>query len=128
MYGTLRTIHTGLGYLVFLAVLVGAIMAWNDGRKARKPALSRASGLMILIDVHVTVGIVLYVVGRGWEFAPLVAWLHPALALAALGVGHAGLARARRAKDAASADAGIARALIAVLVLVTAAIGVASAA
>jgi hypothetical protein len=128
MYGTIRSIHNWLGYAVFLVVLVVTVLAWVDARRGSKPAISRASRTMILLDVHVTIGIVLYVLGEWWTQAatPLVTYLHPALAIAALGVGHAAISRARRAPDAAAADRGIARGFLLVLVLITAAIGVAS--
>lgn len=128
MYPTIETIHTYLGYAVFLVVLVVVVRAWIDAVRGTKPALGRARTTMILLDVHVTVGIVLYVVGSWWTQgdAPLIAYLHPAIAIAALGVGHASLARARRAANAAAADRGLAIGLTLVLVLVTAAIGVAS--
>ncbi|MEY3019350.1 MAG: hypothetical protein RLZZ272_334 [Actinomycetota bacterium] len=128
MYGTIRTVHQWLGYAVFLVVLVVAVLAWIGSRRSTKPALPRARTTMVLLDVHVTIGIVLYAVGAWWAEgdAPLVAYVHPTLAIAALGVGHAALARARRADNAAAADRGLAVGFTIVLVLITAAIGVAS--
>lgn len=122
MGSTLTTVHTYLGYFVVVAVLVAAVLAL---RGPSVPPVSRTSSLtMVLLDVHVTLGIVLYVVVDGWAFGALVAYVHPALALAALGVGHAALARARRSSSARVAGTG----LLGALVLVVAAVGVASAA
>lgn len=119
---TLTSIHTLLGYLVVLVVLVAAVAAL---RAPAEPPVTRLSSLtMVLLDVHVTLGIVLYVVVDAWTYGSLVAYVHPTLALAALGVGHAALARARRSASARTAGTG----LLGALVLVVAAVGVASAA
>lgn len=129
MAGAIRSIHEWLGYAVFLLVVVTVVLAWRDGRRGAALAAGRASVTMILVDVHVTVGIVLYVLLRTWEQSanPLVAYLHPLLAIAALGVGHAGLARARRASSGRAANAVIVRAFGLALVLIAGAIGVVSA-
>jgi hypothetical protein len=106
MATTLRTVHSNLGYLVVLVVLVAAAVAL---RAPAQPPVSRLSSLtMVLLDVHVTIGIVLYVVGAYWTSDDaLLAYAHPLLAVAALGVGHAGLARARRAGSARVAGQGL---------------------
>ena len=77
---------------------------------------------MVLLDIHVSVGIVLYVVGQWWGADLLLSVVHPVLALAALAVGHIGLGRARRESNPRHAAMGMAAALV----LVTAAIAVAS--
>ena len=121
MVGTLQTIHSSLGYAVVVIVLVAAVLAF---RAAGGPPVSRASSLtMVLLDVHVAIGIVLYVAAGAWDYPALVAYVHPAIAVAALGVGHAGLARARRGGSSRAAAQG----LLGALVLVVVAVGVASA-
>jgi heme A synthase len=126
MAAAIRNIHEWLGYAVFVLVIVVAVLAWRDARRGSALEAGRASGTMILLDVHVTVGIVLYVLLRTWEQSanPLVAYLHPLLAIAALGVGHAALARARRASNGREANRTIARGFGLAVVLITAAIGV----
>lgn len=123
MVPVLQTIHSYLGYLVVAVVLVAAIIA---RRATDGPPVSRStSSTMILLDVHVTLGLVLYVAGSYWTLGgsdPLLAYAHPALALAALGVGHAGLARARRSGSSSVAAGG----LLGAFVLVVAAVGAAS--
>jgi len=118
---TLQLIHTNLGYLVFLVVLVATLTAFRTGT-AEMPVSRLSSLTMVLLDVHVTVGIVLYVVGDWWGADLLMALVHPVLALAALAVGHIGLGRARRERNPRLAASGLASALV----LITAAIGVAS--
>jgi alkylation response protein AidB-like acyl-CoA dehydrogenase len=121
MTGTLQAVHTNLGYLVVLVVLVAAAAAF---RAPEQPPVTRLSSLtMVLLDVHVTIGIVLYVAGAYWEASDrLLAYAHPLLAVAALGVGHAGLARARRAGSSRVAATG----LMGAFGLVVAAVAVAS--
>lgn len=124
MYANLSTIHTYLGYAVFIVVLVATLLAFRSG--SREAPVSRLTALtMVALDVHVTVGIALYLVGQWWTQVDanlLVAVVHPALAIAALGAGHIGIGRARREHNPRIAAWGMATALV----LVTAAIGVAS--
>lgn len=121
MNETLQLIHTNLGYLVFAVVLVATLLAFRGG--SPDTPVSRFTSLtMALLDVHVTIGIVLYVVGDWWGADLLMAVAHPVLALGALAVGHIGLGRARRERNPRLAATGLAAALV----LVTAAIGVAS--
>ncbi len=121
MTDTLSIVHTNLGYLVFLVVLVATFLAFRTGTP--DAPVSRLSSLtMVLLDVHVSVGIVFYVLGEWWGEDLLLSVVHPALALAALAAGHIGLGRARRERNPRLAAAGLAAALV----LVTAAIGVAS--
>ena len=121
MHDTLSLIHTNLGYLVFLIVLVATLLAFRSGTP--EPPVSRFTSLtMVLLDVHVTVGIALYLIGQWWGANLLLSVAHPALAIAALAAGHIGIGRARREHDPRIAAWGMAAALA----LVTAAIGVAS--
>jgi heme A synthase len=121
MGDTLGLIHTNAGYLVYLVLLVATLLAFRTAEGA--PPVSRLSVLtMVLLDIHVTVGIIFYLTG-GWYGADLlVSVAHPVLALAALGAGHVGIGRARRENNPRHASRGLAAALI----LVTAAIGVVS--
>ncbi len=121
MNDTLQLIHTNLGYLVFAVVLVATLLAFRTGT-ADAPVSRLSSLTMVLLDIHVTVGILLYVVGDWWGADLLIAVVHPVLALAALAVGHIGLGRARRERNPRLAATGLAAALA----LVTVAIGVAS--
>jgi hypothetical protein len=123
MVSTLGAIHSNLGYLVFLIVVVATIAAFLQG--SDRPAVTRLSSLtMVLLDVHVTLGIVFYVAGGWWSATILKSVAHPVLALLALAFGHIGLAKARKA-GGSSRDA--AYGLLRALILVTLAIGVVSA-
>jgi hypothetical protein len=121
MEDVLQLIHTNAGYIIYLVLLVATLLAFRTVDGA--PPVSRFSSItMVLLDIHVTLGIVLYLIG-GWYGADfLMAVAHPVLAIAALGAGHVGLGRARRESNSRNAAKGLAAALV----LVTAAIGVAS--
>lgn len=121
MLSTLSLIHTNLGYLVFLVVLVATLLAFRSGTPDA-PVTRLTSLSMVLLDIHVSVGIVFYVVGQWWAADLLIAVVHPVLAIAALAAGHIGIGRARRERNPRLAAVGLAGALV----LVTAAIGVAS--
>ena len=116
-----QLLHTNVGYLVFVILLVTTFLAFRTAAGA--PPVSRLTSLtMVLLDIHVTIGIILYVVGEWYGASFLVAVAHPVLALAALAAGHVGIGRARRESNPRLAATGMAAALV----LVTAAIGVVS--
>jgi hypothetical protein len=129
MQDTLIAIHPWIGYAVFLLALIATLIAFARAKSGREFEPGTFVLTMVAIDIQVLLGIVLYGVGQYWEAdQALLAYVHPLLALAALGVGHAGIGRARREPMAADAYRTVGRALIVVLVLVTAAIGVSTAA
>lgn len=119
-------IHQLTGYLVSVVVLVVALMAFSRAKDSREfdAVLYRAA--FALLTVQVVLGLVLYGIGGYWEAAPLVAYVHPLLAIAALGVGQALLGRARKTQMAVDAHRLAGRGLLISFILILAAIGVAS--
>lgn len=120
------TVHTYLGYLVSLVLIVVTTKAFGRAKDAREFVATPFSLGLVLLDVQVLLGIVLYALDGYWDAAPLIAYVHPLLALAALGVGHASLGRARRVRMAVDAHRAVGRGLLTAFILVLAAIGVAS--
>jgi len=118
---TLQVIHANAGYLVYVVLLVATFLSFRTAEGAA-PVSRLSSVTMVLLDIHVTLGIVLYLTGGYYGGGLLIAVAHPVLAIAALGAGHVGLGRARRESNPRHAAKG----LSAALVLVTAAIAVAS--
>lgn len=117
----LQLIHTNSGYVVYLVLLVATFLAFRT--TDRSAPVSRLTSLtMVLLDIHVSVGIVFYVIGGWYSASLLIAVVHPLLALGALAAGHVGIGRARRENNSRLAATGMAAALL----LVTAAIGVVS--
>lgn len=123
----LQAVHPWLGYAVFLVVLVVTFMGFGRAKDAREFTAGPYALGMVLLDIQVMLGILLYVVGSYWDQHPEIAYIHPALALLALAVGHALLGRARGVQMAADAHRTAARGLLFAAVLVLLSIGVASA-
>jgi len=127
LLSNLILIHQWTGYLVSLVVLFAAFVAFGRAKDAREfePGLYRAAfGLLAL---QVVVGLVLYGVGGYWDgHGALITYVHPVLAILAIGVGQALLGRARKTQMAVDAHRLAGRGLVLSFLLVLAAIGVAS--
>ncbi len=129
MTATLVTIHQYVGYAVFLVVLAVVFMAFNRAKNAQEFSAAPFSVAAVLLDIQVTLGLIVYGVGQYWSGdAPLIQYVHPLVMLAALGVAHVGLARARREQMAVDAHRKVGRMFAVATVLVVVGIGLASAA
>ena len=126
MSETLFQIHQVVGYVVSLVVLISALMAFSRAKDAREFSKGPYVGAMVLLDIQVLLGLVLYGVEAYWEADPMIAYVHPLLGLAALGAGHGLLGRARKQQMAVEAHRTAGRGLVIAFVLVMAAIGVAT--
>lgn len=130
MTETLQMIHPWLGYAVSVLVLASAVMAFSRARDSREFVRRPYALTMVALDIQVTLGILLYLVGGYWDVAvsrPEVAYLHPVLSVLALAVGHASIGRAAKLQMAYDAHRSAGRGLLMALLLVFASIGVASA-
>jgi heme A synthase len=123
----LLEIHQWVGYFVSIVVLVSAILAFSRAKDAREFTKGPYVGAMVLLDIQVLLGLVLYGVEAYWDADPMIAYVHPLLAIAALGAGHALLGKAKKQRMAVEAHRTAGRGLVIAFVLVLAAIGVASA-
>jgi hypothetical protein len=94
----LVNIHSIFRWVVLVALAGAAIYGvvralrrdpWSSGA-ARPFALAA-----VALDIQVLIGIVLWVVSRGWEANPFVAVIHPVVMLLAVGVAHVAVRRAR---------------------------------
>lgn len=126
MTETLLTVHQFTGYLTSVIVLVTALVAFGRAKNAQEFSVGLYRAVYALLILQVLVGLVLYGVDGYWDEAPLIAYVHPALAIAALGVGQALLGRARKTQMAVDAHRMAGRGLVLSFVLILAAIGVAS--
>jgi heme A synthase len=126
MSDTLFEIHRGVGYVVALVVLVSALMAFSRAKDAREFSKGPYVGAMVLVDIQVLLGLVLYGVDGYWEADAMIAYVHPLLALGALGAGHALLGRAKKQQMAVEAHRTAGRGLVIAFVLVLAAVVVAT--
>jgi heme A synthase len=124
---SLLLIHPYLGYAVSVLVLIAALVAFKRAKDGREFEAGLFRVAYILLSLQVLTGIVLYGLGGYWDAAPLIAYVHPALGIVALGIGQALLGRARKTQMAADAHRLAGRGLVITLVLVLVSIGVASA-
>lgn len=117
MTDILFEVHRGIGYLAFLVVLVAAVMAFNRAKNGQEFADGVGRAAVILLDVQILLGIVFYAVAEQWDREPMVAFVHPLVNLAAVGLAHAGLAGARKEQMAVDAHRKLGRALAVAMVL-----------
>ena len=123
----LSVIHTWSAYLVFLFVLATSVTAYSQAKYAREFTPGRYVLALVALDVQVLIGFIVYAVGGFWDANPEIAYFHPALALAALAGGHLLMRGAKATTNAVEAHRKAGKALIVAIVLITVAIGVASA-
>jgi hypothetical protein len=123
----LYQVHMWLAYATTAVVLIAALLGFGRAKDAREFSAGAYAFPMVLLDIVVTLGLILYVVSQAWSGRPEIAYLHPLLAVIALGIGHALLGRAKKQRMAVDAHRTAARGLLLALLFVFAAIGVASA-
>lgn len=88
--------HSGLRWLVLLALIATAVVGFMRASSADSPDDRWLMWVSILFDIQVTIGIILYFVNQGWEGEGVIPVIHPLAMLAAVAVFHIGLARGRR--------------------------------
>jgi hypothetical protein len=124
---TIASGHQYLGYATFLLVVGSVVWAWTRSRAGApyQDGFPRIVGL--ILAAQVLFGLLTYGAVQGWDYRAAVAYVHPVVMIAAVGLGGVATARARDAEGDAASWMAIARfhglALLAVLV----GIGVASA-
>lgn len=127
MDDVLFTVHQFLGYALSVAVLLTASVAFGRAKNGQEFTAGLYRAVFGVLTLHVLLGIALYATLKAWDDEALIAYVHPALGVLALGIGQAMLGRARRTQMAVDAHRLAGRGLIVTLVLILGAIGVASA-
>ena len=127
MTETLFEIHKWVGYVAFLVVLVASVMAFNRAKNGQEFSDGMPKAAVILLDIQVLVGVIFYVLGEQWDAEPIVAFIHPLVNVAAVGLAHAGLGRARREQMALDAHRTVGRAFAVAMLLLLVGIGLVSA-
>ena len=103
MADTLVTIHSIWRWLVLVALVVALVYGFSRplGSAPLDKSTARPFTLgLIMLDVQVLIGILVWIAGRGWELEAFRAWIHPAGMLIALGVGHGLVGRATKSGEA----------------------------
>ncbi|HEX6301258.1 MAG TPA: hypothetical protein VF148_12395 [Acidimicrobiia bacterium] len=114
--------HVWWQYVVLVAVVVSLVFAF------RTPMMESTAETVyrltvVAVDIQVALGIVIWLSNSGWSLGFLRGWLHPILGLAALGVLHAFVGRARRG-DPELANRTVRTGLLIAIVLIVANIGI----
>ena len=121
MLQTLVTIHSWTRWLVLAALLGGIVLGYIRFRAKADWSPHFHQVAVMVVDIQVAIGIVIWVFYDGANRGFFFAVLHPVVMLLALGAAHAGFAIARKRNEAKSwLIAGIGS--LASLVLVVAAI------
>lgn len=123
----LADVHPWVGYVTVAVLLVTALIAFKRAKDAVEFTPGPYKGAMILLDIQVLLGLVLYGLRSAWDLHPEIAYIHPTLAVLALIVGHALVGRAKKTQMAVDAHRTAGRGLVLALILTLAAVGVASA-
>ncbi len=115
--------HMWWQYVVLLAVIVSLFFAFRSAMMdSTAEAVYRVTA--VTVDIQVALGIIIWLANSGWSLGFVQGWLHPILGLAALGVLHAFVGRARKGHPEV-ANRTVRIGLIIAIVLVVAAIGIA---
>ena len=124
MTDTLVTIHSIWRWLVLVGLVVA--LAYGFSRSSDAAPLSKQTAqpftfALIMLDIQVLIGLVVWIAGSGWDLDVFRAWIHPVGMLVALGVGHAVVGRATKS-GAASANRTAALGILVTLAIVAATI------
>ena len=122
---TLVTVHSLVRWLVLVALIGGLVVAFAASRRPGEAFADPVfSGIAIVIDVQVLLGIILWLFNSGWDQGFFIAGFHPIAMLLALGVTHMAIARGRRTAktDHAGGNRVVAIGMLVTLILVFAAI------
>lgn len=115
--------HMWWQYVVLLAVVTSLVFAFRSAMMdSTAETVYRITA--VTVDIQVALGIVIWLAIEGWALGFMQAWLHPILGLAALGVLHAFVGRARKGHPEV-ANRTVRIGLIIAIVLVVATIGIA---
>lgn len=99
MADTLVTIHSIWRWLVLVGLVVAVVYGFtrsSDAAPLDKSTARPFTFALIMLDVQVLIGLLVWFTVGGWDLNVFLAWIHPIGMLGALGVGHALVGRAVR--------------------------------
>ena len=115
--------HAWWQYVVLLTVVVALVFSFRGPEMT--PFAEKVYRLTVVsVDIQVALGIVVWLAASGWSLGLMQGWIHPIAGLAALGVLHAFVGKARRT-DLSQANRVMRTGLMIAVVLVVAAIVIA---
>ena len=99
MADTLVTIHSIWRWFVLVGLVVAVVYGFS--RPSSVAPLDKSTArpftlALVVLDIQVLIGLLVWIAGTGWDLGVFRAWIHPAGMLIALGVGHALVGRATK--------------------------------
>ncbi len=122
MADTLVTIHSIWRWLVLVGLVVAVVYGFtrsSDAAPLDKSTARPFTFALVMLDVQVLIGLLVWFAVGGWDLNVFLAWIHPIGMLGALGVGHALVGRAIRS-GGSRGYRGAAVGVLAALVIVSA--------
>ena len=96
---TLATVHSGIRWLVLAALLGGAVFGVLRYRSKSEWDPSFFQLAVMVVDIQVTIGIVIWLFDNGWSETFFFKILHPVFMLLALAIAHVGFAIAKKRNE-----------------------------
>ncbi len=97
MAETLVTIHSVWRWLVLIGLVAALVYGFSRPLGAAPLDKSTARPFtfsLVMLDIQVLIGLLVWITGSGWDRNVFLAWIHPVGMLVALGIGHALVGRA----------------------------------
>lgn len=98
----LVTIHSWTRWLVLVALVVGIVIGLRRFRGKRDWSPHYYQLMVMVVDIQVAIGAVIWLFYDGWKRGFFFGVLHPVSMLLALGVAHVGFEMAKRRDDVRS--------------------------
>ena len=98
----LVTIHSWTRWLLLVAMVAGIVLGLMRYRKGGAWSPHYYQLMVMVIDIQVAIGAVIWIFYDGWKRGFFFGVLHPVSMLLALGVAHVGFAVAKRREDVRS--------------------------
>ena len=108
--------------IVVLVAIIRALVGWLRGGDWTSGDRTLALVTTIAVDIQLVLGLLVYIVAKGWNLGAFLAYVHPLIMIVAIAIIHIASARTRRVESAVAKHRTLALGLIAAMILITAAI------
>jgi fumarate reductase subunit D len=102
LFDILLNLHSGVRWLVLVALVVGIVLGWLRYRAGSAWNASVQQIVVMVVDIQIAIGAVLWVFYDGWDKGAFYAVIHPVVMLGAVAVMHMSAVIARKRSDARS--------------------------
>lgn len=118
-------LHSLLRWVVLIVVLVALVrglIGWLRGGDWTGNDRMLTLAATTVIDIQLLLGLIVYVVAKGWNASAFIAYVHPLIMIIAIVIIHLASARIKRAETPVAKHRTLALGLIVAMILITAAI------